>query len=247
MKIVDRQNPRKLYLQLVDIFRQMIDSGERQVGDQLPTEDQICAQQGVSKAVVRAAMQELARKGYIRKIAGKGTFVEKPPQSAGIWLASKIQENILDFGVAWQTEVVQKMLSVAPADLTELFTSEKGHQVFKVIRLRYLDGQPAVLDTAYVSHDLCPGLPLEDLRANSLIEMIDQKYGIPIIRCADSLEVTTLEEREAELLGQETGDTALLADRILYTTNNRVVAFLRLISVSTQHRITFEAVRVPGI
>jgi hypothetical protein len=38
----------------------------------------------------------------------------------------------------------------------------------------------------------------------------------------------------------------LLTDRILYTTNNRVAAFIRIISVSEDNRITFESVRSPG-
>ncbi|MBZ0254806.1 GntR family transcriptional regulator, partial [bacterium] len=107
MKIVDRQNPRKLYLQLFDVLLTAMESGELSVGSQLPTEDQLCVQQGVSKAVVRSAMQELARKGYIRKIPGKGTFVETPPSKQGVWLSTLVTENMLDYGTQWDTEVVQ--------------------------------------------------------------------------------------------------------------------------------------------
>lgn len=243
MRIVDRDNPRKLYLQMVDILREAIENGELGVGDQVPTEDQLCKAQGVSKAVIRNAMQDLARRGFIRKIAGKGTFVEKPVEDKGVWLSTRLTENLLDFGMEWDTEVVQKMLSVAPSDISELFALETGHQVFKVIRVRSLEGEPAVLDTQFVSHDLCPGLPLEDLRTNSMVTILSEKYGIPIIRCADSLEVTNLDAREADLLNRDEGSPALLADRILYTSNNRVVAFIRVLNVSTSHRITFESVR----
>lgn len=159
---------------------------------------------------------------------------------------TQITENILDFGIAWETEVVQKMLSIAPSELSEFFASETGHQVFKVMRLRRIQDAPEVLETAYVSHDLCPGLTLDDLRDSSMIDIIHDKYGIPLTRCADSIEMTTLEDREAELLKQEKNHPALLVDRILYTTNNRVAAFMRILSVSRDHRITFEAARTPG-
>ncbi|MDP8244926.1 MAG: GntR family transcriptional regulator [Candidatus Hinthialibacter antarcticus] len=243
MKIIDRQSPRKLYLQLVDVLLSGMESGELSVGSQLPTEDQLCTQQGVSKAVVRSAMQELARKGYVRKIPGKGTFVETPPSQKGVWLSTAITENMLDFGAQWDTEVVQKMLTISPSDLTDLFAQETGHQVFKVLRLRSIESEPVALELAYVSHDLCPGLPLEDLRGQSLLDIITQKYGIPIVRAADSYEVTTLDERESELLKRDEGEHVLLADRILYTSNNRVVGFMRIINVSTKHRITVESVR----
>lgn len=246
MKLIDRDSPRKLYLQLVDIIQHAIESGELQVGAKLPTEDQFCARQGVSKAVVRAAMQDLQRKGYIRKTPGKGTFVERPPEAGGVKLATLITENVLDFGVPWDTEVVQKMLTASPSDLSELFSHESAHQVFKVLRLRRINDAPVVLETAYISHDLCPGLPLEDLRGQSLIEIITEKYGVPIVRSADSFEVTSLDEREAEHLERKAGDPALLADRILYTANHRVVAFMRILNASTEHRVTIESARSPG-
>ncbi len=242
MKIVDRQSPRKLYLQLVEIIEDTIKRGEYSDGDQLPTEDDLCNQQSVSKAVVRAAMQELTRKGYIQKIPGKGTFVKKPIEKNGIWLSTRLTEKFLDFGVEWDTEVIQKMLTVPPSDLIELFSLESGHQVFKVMRVRSIDNLPLVLETVYVSHDLCPGLAIEDLRVCSIPDFLVERYGIPVIRCADSLEITSLENREATLLQKEVNESALLLDRILYTMNNRVVAFIRAISVSDKHRITFEAV-----
>jgi len=245
MRIVDRHNPQKLYLQLAEIIQEGVDRAELMPGQQLPTEDMFCTRQGVSKAVVRAAMQELAKKGYVVKIPSKGTFVKKPAEAGGIWLSTLLTENILDFGIKWETEVIQKMLTAPPSDLTELFSMESGRQVFKVMRVRHINEAPVALDTAYVSHDLCPGLPLEDLRSSSLLEVLTKKYSIPITRCADSLEITTLEEKEASLLNKAKGESALLTDRILYTTNNRVAAFVRVISVSQQHRITFEAVRTP--
>jgi GntR family transcriptional regulator len=246
MRIIDRKNPKKLYLQLVDIVKNAIESGELAVNEQLPTEDMLCSQQGVSKAVVRAAMQDLARAGYIDKIPGKGTFVRKPVFSRGVWLQVELKENVLDFGIDWDTEVIQKMVSVAPSDLSELFAVETGHQVFKISRLRSIKEVPVALETAYVSHDLCPGLPVEDLRSRSLFEIISKKHGLPITRCADSIGMTPLDEREADLLKQSKDSQALLSDRILYTTNNRVIAFIRVLSVSEDHRFTYESVRTPG-
>lgn len=243
MKLIDRQSPRKLYLQLVDILKESIERGEYPIGSQLPTEDQLCTQQGVSKAVVRGAMQELARKGYIRKIPGKGTFTQKPSEVEGIWLATQLTEQVLDFGMPWATNVVQKMLTVAPSDLRDLFNSETEHKIFKVTRVRFLDEEPAVHETAYISHELCPGLALEDLKNSSLLDIINKKYGIPIQRCADSMGITTLEEKEAELLKRPAGTPAMLMDRILYTVNNRVVGFMRVINVSEHNRITYESVR----
>ncbi len=243
MRIVDRQNPQKLYLQLVSAVKSAIDQGELAVGSQLPTEENMCSQQGVSKAVIRAAMQELSRLGYVQKIPGKGTFVLKPAASQGARLILKLTENILDYGVSWTTEVMQKMSTVPPPDMMPFFKLETANQIFQITRVRRIKEEPVLLETSYVSNDLCPGLAIEDLRTVSLLDIIHNKYSVPVTRCADSIEVTKLEKREADLLGQSEDDQCLLHDRILYTTNDRVVAFIRNLSISKYHRITFESQR----
>ena len=138
------------------------------------------------------------------------------------------------------------MLTVAPTDLSELFGMETGHQVFKVSRVRLMKEIPVAFETGYVSHDLCPGIPIEDLRSSSLFDIITKKHALPLTRCADSVGMTTIDEREAGLLKKEAGAHVVLMDRILYTTNNRVVAFIRILVSSEDHRITYECMRSPG-
>jgi GntR family transcriptional regulator len=220
-----------------------IEQSEIQIGSQLPTEEEMCKQQGVSKAVVRSAMQELTRIGYVQKIPGKGTFVLKPAAAQGARLVLKLTENILDYGVNWTTEVVQKMSTVPPSDMTNFFKLETANQIFQITRIRHIKEEPVLLESAYISNDLCPGLAIEDLRTASLLDIIYNKYSVPFTRCADSIEVTKLEKRESDLLRKDEDDQALLHDRILYTTNDRVVAFIRNLCISKYHRITFESQR----
>ena len=240
MRLVDRSSPRKYYLQLVEILDNAINSGELSEGDRLPTEEELCQQHAVSRAVVRAAMQELARQGKILKVPGKGTFVPRIAQGNGITLRTVLTEQILDYGVAWTTEVVQKMLVSPPSDTAALFSKEKSGQVFKIVRLRSVAGKPAALETAYISAELCPGMALEDLRSGSIYELMVQKNGVPITRTADSFAVTNLEQQEAKLLRKSVGDTALLMDRILYTAIDRVAAFIRVLNASDEYRITVQ-------
>ena len=243
MRLVDRDNPRKLYLQLCDALTEAIERGEWNVGDRLPVERDLCRQHGVSLAVVRAAMQEMAKSGLIDKKPGKGTFVRRKGKTNEINLIITLTEQYLDFGLECKTDVIQKMACVPPTDLAELFVQESRPEVFKVIRLRSVDETPVLLDTAYVSNDLCPGLAFEDLRRASLFDLFQGRFGIPVQRLADSFEVTTLEEREARLLKKSAGHHALLLDRIVYTIGDRVAAFIRAVAVTDTNRISYQARR----
>ena len=49
---IDRNIPQKLYFQLLEIMQGHIETGDWQVGSQVPTEDQLCRQYNVSLSLI---------------------------------------------------------------------------------------------------------------------------------------------------------------------------------------------------
>ena len=68
-------NPTPLYLQLADILREMITSGQLQQRSLLPSESHLQQEHGVSRGTVRMAMRVLRDEGLVVTISGRGTFV----------------------------------------------------------------------------------------------------------------------------------------------------------------------------
>ncbi|GBD09675.1 putative HTH-type transcriptional regulator YurK [Candidatus Thermoflexus japonica] len=64
-----------IHEQLKEILRAEILEGHLRPGDRLPTEAELCARYGVSRAPVRQALEDLAREGLIVRQRGRGTFV----------------------------------------------------------------------------------------------------------------------------------------------------------------------------
>ena len=73
--------PRRLYRQVADQLRQLIDAGEFAVGDRLPTERELADQLGISRPTVREALIALEVEGRIRIRVGSGIYVTEPPTS----------------------------------------------------------------------------------------------------------------------------------------------------------------------
>lgn len=71
--------PRRLYRQIADQLRQLIDSGEFTVGDRLPTERELADQLGISRPTVREALIALEVEGRIRIRVGSGIYVTEHP------------------------------------------------------------------------------------------------------------------------------------------------------------------------
>lgn len=75
MHRVDQMDPTPLYVQLANVLRGMIESGELQPRASLPSESYLQQEQGVSRGTVRMAIAILRDEGLVVTIGGRGTFV----------------------------------------------------------------------------------------------------------------------------------------------------------------------------
>ncbi|MEW6739266.1 MAG: GntR family transcriptional regulator, partial [Nitrospirota bacterium] len=93
-KTVDRFTQEKLYIQLMRIFLELINSGNWQLGQQIPTEEDLCKKYNVSKITIRQAINNLVSDGYLIKIQGKGTFVAGTLPVVGLAMKTKLTEEM---------------------------------------------------------------------------------------------------------------------------------------------------------
>lgn len=75
---------KKLYIQIYNQILSEIQLGSFKVGDKLPSERELCAQFGVSRAPVRQALSALEMNGVIYSRQGEGVFVKNTTITNGI-------------------------------------------------------------------------------------------------------------------------------------------------------------------
>ena len=75
--------PRRLYRQIADQLRQLIQTGEFAVGSKLPAERDLATKMGVSRPSVREALIALEVEGLVEVRMGSGIYVRAidPPAS----------------------------------------------------------------------------------------------------------------------------------------------------------------------
>ncbi|UPT94600.1 FadR family transcriptional regulator [Bradyrhizobium barranii subsp. apii] len=73
---------RRLYRQVADQLRSLIDSGEYAVGSRLPTERELAEQLRISRPTVREALIALEVEGRVRIRVGSGIYVTEPADAA---------------------------------------------------------------------------------------------------------------------------------------------------------------------
>ena len=83
MTLVDHLDPTPLYVQLADVIRGMISSGDLPPRSPLPSESYLQHEYGVSRGTVRLAMGMLRDEGLVVTIKGRGTFVRPEGRQHG--------------------------------------------------------------------------------------------------------------------------------------------------------------------
>ena len=75
---LDKISAVPLYEQLRKALLEAITSGKLPAGTKLPTEEELCAQFGISRPVARQAYNMLIEEGFVERMRGRGTFVRSP-------------------------------------------------------------------------------------------------------------------------------------------------------------------------
>ncbi|MBR0409267.1 MAG: FadR family transcriptional regulator [Clostridia bacterium] len=98
----------KLYIQAFREIRSYIMEHKLGPGDLLPTEQQLCAQLGVSRNVLREAIKSMELMGMVRACPGRGTELRE-------FSLDFIFQNVLFFHMDGQDKHVREMFSIRKA------------------------------------------------------------------------------------------------------------------------------------
>ena len=122
--------PRRLYRQVADQLRQLIDSGEFPIGERLPTERELATQLGVSRPTVREALIALEVDGRVRIRVGSGIYVLAPQEAETVAtppLAGPFE--ILAARALFEGAIAERAAQAAsPADIERIDATLAGMQ-----------------------------------------------------------------------------------------------------------------------
>lgn len=243
LKILDRNSPIPLYYQLKEILLDRIRNREIKEGGFLPTEEELCREFGVSRGTVRKAIAELKEEGYVTSEQGKGVFLIKPKFEQSLLrfysIGREMQNKHLDF----HTKVIIKEITKPTKGIQEALNLSEDEELNKIVRVRYLDNEPVIIENIFIPVKVCPNLLEEDLEGIPLYDILEDKYKLKILKVSETLEPVVLRKEEAKILGSKIGFPAFLVERITYLIDESPIEVRKSIVRGDRFKFTTELYR----
>lgn len=210
---INRDIPVPIYYQLKQILLRDIREGRYQVGDAIPTEQELIALYRVSRMTVRQAVAELATEGYLIRRKGKGTFVTQRRARVN---------SVLDMGQVDRTgdapfrrKTLRFAQEAAPADVAALLELPAGHPVYLLERLTcFQDGTIRNFSRSVIPAHLFPAMEHHLAEVDGGLHRYFDSHGHPVTRIHQEIQASRADRDTAKVLGLQAGALILLVNNL---------------------------------
>jgi GntR family transcriptional regulator len=209
------------------------------VGEAIPSERQLCADLGVSRLTVRAALDDLVRDGMLIRRHGSGTFVSEPKIAQELTMTS-FTEDMRRRGMVPGSRTLDLHVSPAGPHLGRLLHVSPSEPVVVIKRVRLADRETMAIETLHVRESLVPGLTAAELEQRSFYDILQERFGIEIVGGLQTIEPTVTNEEESEALGVPLHSPAFLFERTTRSASGEIVEYVRSIYRGDRYKLVTE-------
>ena len=218
-----------LYYQLETILRKRISSGELARGDRLASEEALAKEYSLSRITVRQALSSLESDGLIIRKRGKGTFISKKHTYLESPKFTGFIEDLISMGIRTKSRVLDISMVGGPQSIQEHLELEAGTQLFRIEKIRLVEGSPFSYVLDYLPPDIGQKIKTDDLTAKPLLMILEDDLGIKVTEAVQSIEATIADTHVAAMLGIRVGDPLLKGERTVFDVNHKPVEYVSVL------------------
>jgi GntR family transcriptional regulator len=226
MEPIDKGSSVPYYIQLAELLRQEI---ARQTSPpaayQLPSENELAAAHGITRATVRRALDVLERNGWIYREKGRGSFAAVRRVEHELTQLVSTTETMRARGWSLTTRVVSLAQVPAVPQVAAALELAAGTPCYELCRLRIVEGEAISLQTSCLPAELCPSLEENDL-TQSLYRLLETRYGLRLWTGREVLRARCALPHEQQHLSLSHCAPVMAMERVTYAATGRPVEYL---------------------
>ncbi|HEX6520394.1 MAG TPA: GntR family transcriptional regulator [Streptosporangiaceae bacterium] len=166
------------YRQIADQIAVLISDAEP--GVRLPSEHEMAAHLGVSRATAIQALKDLENRGLVHRRQGRGSFTADTDRAIrtidSSWLPS-FSDDLSKAGRSTSEQVLLCSIVRAPAEVSSALELAPDTQVWQIARVIYSDDEPVIHATSWLSMRVYPEIDMDEIESSSLYRYLQARYG----------------------------------------------------------------------
>ncbi|MDJ0612194.1 MAG: GntR family transcriptional regulator [Rhizobiaceae bacterium] len=225
---VSKKDSQPLWRQIAEPIEHAIRSGVLEPHARIPSEEGLALKFGVSRTVIRHALQSLSGQGLIVKIHRKGIFVSSPPLETDFITSNlsvyddmaargyKVNSNTFEFFRTAPDEREQEALQLSSDDT-----------VVRIGRVFWMDDQPITYTQISLNGALVPGLELLDIEDRSILGLLRERYGLRLKRAERWFKAAIPNDKVCQSMEVSPGTPMIWIESVAYIPDNTPLEYYR--------------------
>ncbi len=218
-----------LYQQVKELMIQRVVSGDWKPGELLPSEMKLAVEYHVSQGTVRKALEEMVADHLVVRHQGKGTFVAARASGSPVHFFSIV--TLEGEPVVAGAPIAFDWSACVPNDRERNDLKLKADdRVYRIFRVRPVDGRPALIERISVESARFEGLP--ELMRNSdrmnTYVIMEREFGILVVKAREWLEAVPASAVDEAELGVAQGSPMLALNRVSFSVDGQPVESRRV-------------------
>lgn len=236
-----KKSQQPLYAQLMKEIKDLIQKGEYEAGDQIPTETELSEKYQVSRITVRRTIEELCTQGILVKRQGKGTFVEAPK------IYRKVEkDNSMSFSESCRangrkpsSHVIECQFVEAEEWQNEFLMLTDDKRLYHIERVLSADELPIIYEHIYIPAIRVPNLQVEKLENGSLFQLLAEDYNVTeFAKGRSTIEVRMASKPIADYLKMNVGEPIMILKSYMNDEEEKPLYISYEIIVGSRYRIS---------
>lgn len=207
-------------------------------GDRLPSERSLSEAWGLSRTTLRSAVALMEQDGRLLSRPGAGTFVAPEKYTRRLQGLLSMSQSAAEQGRKVTTRLLELRRTECDKHLARRFNQVLGYPLYKIVRLRSVDGEPLMVETSYIPAQRVAGLEGKDLEHHSLFSVLEEDFGILPVQGEEKIGITYATAEEAELMGIESGSPLFWIVSMTYDQTGQLMEYCRGAARPDRLRIT---------
>lgn len=213
---LDRRSFVPYYEQITIQLRNAILANRANAGQEFWSERELANKLGISKPPVKRAYERLRAEGLLQISKGKRPVMWTGGFSWHIQDLWSFTEEIRARGQTPTTKLLAINLLNPDSEVAECLNLHPNDQVYGVQRLRFVQGEPVGVETAYLPAKIYPDLEKQDFEQLSLYHIIEAVYGHKLERGDVRIGALSAGYEEVRLLKVEVGFPLVRVQRVVF-------------------------------